>query len=195
MAALRKDPGLAARTFECRLLPDGRVGNTVRGWGKAIRDDPTDRAPHGAVNLDKGLVVSCNAYFAQLGTYAVGPEALLETAKKLGIAVARPSTAAQLKEAMPQASYGQGQVVATPLQMTRVAATVANGGAMPEGRWVIDETNPRARQPELILPAALAKQIGGYMRGVVTSGTGRVVNSSAVPIAAFRILIRRPFPS
>ena len=89
-------------------------------------------------------MVSCNAYFAQLGTYAVGAEALLDTAKALGITVARPNTAKQLKDALPQASYGQGQVVATPFQMARVAATIAAGGAMPEGRWVIGASdNPR----------------------------------------------------
>ncbi|HEX4962438.1 MAG TPA: FtsW/RodA/SpoVE family cell cycle protein [Thermoanaerobaculia bacterium] len=172
MAALRKDPGLAAKTFECRLLPDGRVGNTVRGWGKAIRDDPTDREPHGQVNLDKGLVVSCNAFFAQLGTYEVGPEALLETAKKLGISVARPNTPQALKDAMPQASYGQGQVVATPLQMARVAATLANGGAMPEGRWVIDESNTRRAEAVPVLAPDLAKSLAGSLRRVVTQGTG-----------------------
>ncbi|MFY9824361.1 MAG: FtsW/RodA/SpoVE family cell cycle protein, partial [Thermoanaerobaculia bacterium] len=151
MAALRKDPGLAAKTFECKQLAEGRVGNYVHGYGKAIRDDPTDRAPHGQVNLNKGLVVSCNAFFAQLGTYEVGPEALLETAKKLGISVAKPSTAERLKKDMPQASYGQGQVVATPLQMVRVAATLASGGDMPEGRWVIDESNTRRAAPVPVL--------------------------------------------
>jgi cell division protein FtsW (lipid II flippase) len=172
MAALRKDPGLAAKTFECRLLQDGRVGNNVRGFGKAIRDDPTDHAPHGLVNLNKGLVVSCNAFFAQLGTYEVGPEALLETAKKLGISVAKPNTAAQLKGAMPQASYGQGQVVATPLQMARVAATLASGGNMPEGRWVIDESNTRRAAPVPVLTADLARSLAGSLRRVVTEGTG-----------------------
>jgi len=39
------------------------------------------------------------------------------------------------------------------------------------------------RQPEVLLPATLAQQIAGYMRGVVTSGTGRVLSSSAIPIA------------
>lgn len=172
MAALRKDPSLAAKTFECKLLSDGRVGNTVRGFGKAIRDDPTDRAPHGQVNLNKGLVVSCNAFFAQLGTYEVGPDALLETAKKLGISVAKPSTAAQLKGALPQASYGQGQVVATPLQMTRVAATLASGGNMPEGRWVIDESNTRRAAPVPVLAPDLARSLAGSLRRVVTEGTG-----------------------
>ena len=143
MAALRRDPQLATRTFACKLLSDGRVGNVVKGWGRPIRDDPTDKAPHGDVNLEKGIVVSCNAYFAQLGTYAVGPEALLATAKALGITVARPNTAAQLKESLPQSSYGQGQVVATPFQMARVAATLADGGTMPEGHWVMDASNTR----------------------------------------------------
>ena len=130
----------------------------MRGWGRRpIRDDPTDHSPHGTVDLQKGIVVSCNAYFAQLGTYEVGPEALLETAKRYGISVAKPNTPEQLKDALPQASYGQGQVVATPFQMARVAATVANGGAMPEGRWVTDESNTRrGRAPARVVEPALA---------------------------------------
>jgi cell division protein FtsW (lipid II flippase) len=176
MAALRKDPRLASQSFTCKLLPDGRVGNYVKGWGKAIRDDPTDKAPHGEVNLEKGIVVSCNAYFAQLGTYAVGPEALLDTAKALGITVARPNTAQQLKDALPQASYGQGQVVATPFQMARVAATIAAGGASPEGHWVMNGVtgagNRRGAPPARVLEPALAATLGHAMRRVVTEGTG-----------------------
>jgi cell division protein FtsW (lipid II flippase) len=172
MAALRKDPRLAGQAFTCKLLPDGRVGNFVKGWGRPIRDDPTDRAPHGEVSLEKGIVVSCNAYFAQLGTYAVGPEALLDTAKALGISVARPNTAKQLKDALPQASYGQGQVVATPFQMARVAATLANTGAMPEGHWVAGAGNARQGQPARVLEPLLAQMLGRAMRRVVTEGTG-----------------------
>ncbi len=151
MAALRKDPGLEDRTFLCQTLPDGRVGNRVRGWGRPIRDDPTDHVPHGDVDLQEGIVVSCNAYFAQLGTYEVGAGPLLETAKAFGITVASPNTAEQLEDAIPQASYGQGQVMATPFQMARVAATLASGGSMPEGRWVLDESNTRRAEPVRIL--------------------------------------------
>jgi cell division protein FtsI/penicillin-binding protein 2 len=184
MAALRKNPQLASQPFICKLLPDGRVGNFVKGWGRPIRDDPTDRAPHGAVNLEKGIVVSCNAYFAQLGAYAVGPEALLETAKALGISVARPNTPKQLKDALPQAAYGQGQVVATPFQMARVAATLANGGAMQEGHWVIGESNSRRSQPARVLEPNLAAVLGRAMRRVVTEGTGaRYLAGVSPPIA------------
>jgi cell division protein FtsW (lipid II flippase) len=184
MAALRKNPQLAGQAFTCKLLPDGRVGNFVKGWGRPIRDDPTDRSPHGAVNLERGIVVSCNAYFAQLGAYAVGPEALLETAKALGISVARPNTPKQLKDALPQAAYGQGQVVATPFQMARVAATLANGGAMQEGHWVIGESNTRRSQPARVLEPNLAALLGRAMRRVVTEGTAaRYLAGVSPPIA------------
>ena len=64
--------------------------------------------------MERGLVVSCNAYFAQLGTYDVGSQSLLDTANLLGLAAAQPNTAAELKKFLPQSSYGQGEVVASP---------------------------------------------------------------------------------
>jgi cell division protein FtsW (lipid II flippase) len=182
MAALRKLPRLADKTYECIRLSGGRVGNFIHGSKRPIRDDLQDRAPHGTVNMERGIVVSCNAYFAQLGTYDVGAEPLLETAGLLGISVASPATAAQLRQALPQASYGQGQVVASPFQMARVAATVATGGAMPQGRWITDETNSRIAPPQLVLTADAAATLAKYMREVVTGGTGRQAETS-VPIA------------
>lgn len=173
MAALRKDAQLAGKTYQCERLPDGRVGNFLKGSKRPIRDDVQDKSPHGTLNLERGLIVSCNAYFAQLGTYDVGPDALHDTATLLGIAAASPDTAAELKKALPQSAYGQGEVVASPFQMARVAATVANGGAMPQGRWLADENNGRVAPPAIILPAEAAATLGRFMREVVTSGTGR----------------------
>ncbi|HYI94066.1 MAG TPA: FtsW/RodA/SpoVE family cell cycle protein [Bryobacteraceae bacterium] len=182
-AALRADPNSASLTYECKGLPDGRVGNYVRGWGRPIRDDVADRSAHGNVNMQKGVVVSCNAYFAQLGTYKVGPEALHATANLFGISVASPNTPQKLKDALPQAAYGQGQVVASPFQMARVAATVANNGNMPYGRWITDESNPRIEPPQSILQPELARTLADYMRGVVTGGTGRNAAKAVVPMA------------
>jgi cell division protein FtsW (lipid II flippase) len=183
IAALRKDPANAQVTYECKALGDGRVGNHVKGWGRPIRDDIADRSPHGNVDLQKGTVVSCNAFFAQLGTYKVGADALHGAANLLGISVASPNTPSKLRDALPQAAYGQGQVVASPFQMARVAATIAAGGSMPQGRWIIDETNSRVEQPQPVLVPQLAASLGQYMRGVVTSGTARSVSSAAVPMA------------
>ena len=105
-------------------------------------------------------MVSCNAYFAQLGTYKVGPEQLLDTAKMVGISVANPATVKNLKPQMPQASYGQGQVVASPFQMARVAAAIAAGGKLPSGRWVTDDSNTRNQPAQQLLPG----ECGGYSR-------------------------------
>jgi cell division protein FtsW (lipid II flippase) len=183
MAALRKDPQLARQTYACVRLPDGRVGTFIKGSNRPIRDDIKDTAPHGTVDMEHGIVVSCNAYFAQLGTYNVGADPLLDTANLLGIAAASPNTAAQLKKSLPQSAYGQGQVVASPFQMARVAATVANGGAVPQGRWIADDTNTRTAAAQNVLPAAQAQLLGKFMREAVTQGTGRAAASAAVPIA------------
>jgi cell division protein FtsW (lipid II flippase) len=182
MAALRKDAQLTQKTYECIRLPDGRVGNYIKGSKRPIRDDVQDSAPHGTVNMERGIMVSCNAYFAQLGTNEVGAQPLFDTASLLGIATAEPNTAAQLRKALPQASYGQGQVVASPFQMARVAATVANGGMMPQGRWITDETNPRNSPPVQILSPADDQTLARYMREVVTGGTGRRA-AAALPVA------------
>lgn len=181
MAALRKDPGLVRQRYDCIRLPDRRVGNFV--GRREIRDDIRDTQPHGSVDMQKGIIVSCNAYFAQLGARKVGSKMLYDTASMLGISVAQPNTAERLQRSLAQASYGQGQVVVSPFQMARVAATIANGGNAPEGRWILDETNTRVHPAQLILAASLANQIAGYMRAVVTSGTGRVLNTSRIAIA------------
>jgi cell division protein FtsW (lipid II flippase) len=177
MAALRKDPQLAHRTYDCVRLPDGRVGNFLKNSKRPIRDDIQDKEPHGTVDMQRGIVVSCNAYFAQLGTYDVGSQQLQDTAKLLGISTG------PLKTALGQSAYGQGEVVASPFQMARVAATVANGGTAPQGRWISDETNARTDAPQAVITADAARTLGRFMREAVTSGTGKRAAAAAVPIA------------
>ena len=182
MAALRKDPSLAHAQYSCIRLPDGRAGNYIRGSNRPIRDDIRDQNPHGTIDMERGIVVSCNAYFAQLGTYDVGAKPLLDTANLLGIAVAAPNTPEQLRKSLPQSSYGQGQVVASPLQMARVAATVANGGLMPASRWILDDSNKDPAEPKLVVSSDAAAALGRFMREVVTGGTGKRA-ASGIPMA------------
>jgi cell division protein FtsI/penicillin-binding protein 2 len=139
-----------------------------------------DKEPHGSVDLAKGLIASCNAYFAQLGTYLVGAEPLLRAADFFGIHVASPNTVAQLKDALPQASYGQGQVVASPLQMARVAGTIGNRGRILPVRTMLGDLDGKAKP---CLTEDQASRLSGYMRRVVTEGTGREANRSAMPVA------------
>jgi peptidoglycan glycosyltransferase len=169
MAALLKDPGLKHRTFQCRGLEDGRAGNWIPGWNRAIKDDIGDHA-HGTLDMERAIAVSCNAYFAQLGVHDVGSQALAETAAKLGIST---GDARELRRALPFASYGQGAVLTSPFKMARVAAAIANGGRMPEGRWQTDGANIRTDAPLQVLPPDQAAFLARAMRRVVTEGTAR----------------------
>jgi cell division protein FtsW (lipid II flippase)/cell division protein FtsI/penicillin-binding protein 2 len=180
MAALRLDPALENKSFSCRRLPDGRVGAIIPGWRKPIRDDVGDSA-HGTLSMHQAIAVSCNAYFAQLGVFSVGANQLSETAKLLDIPAGSVS---DLQAAMPFASYGQGPVLVTPFKMARVAATIADNGWMPEGRWVIDSSNDRRQAPKEILAPELAEFLASAMRSVVVEGTGRrAMKGEAVSVA------------
>ena len=180
MAALRADPNAAQRNFSCKRLSDGRAGTVIPGWRRPIRDDVGDRV-HGTLNMGQAITVSCNAYFAQLGVFAVGSKALRETAALLGI---NAGTEAQVKQMLPFAAYGQGAVVTTPLKMARVAATIAAAGEMPEGRWVLDGSDGRTTPPATVISPAAATFLGNSMRSVVTSGTARTAMAGlALPVA------------
>jgi peptidoglycan glycosyltransferase len=170
-AALRRHGDLGNSVFTCERLPDGRVGARIKGWTRPIRDDEMDTHPHGTIDMHHGLVHSCNAYFAQLAV-KLGPEPLLDAAERLGISLTPSSnTLRRVRDTLPQVGYGQGDVVATPLRMARLAATVAANGVLRETRW--QQTESAASKPEIFLDPESARLLGGYMRDVVVNGTGR----------------------
>ena len=94
------------------------------GFARPIRDDVLDRQPHGTIDLHRALVVSCNAYFAQLAV-KLGPQALLAVAQPADISLARNNAVARIRDTLPQVGYGQGEVVASPLRMAAIAAAIA----------------------------------------------------------------------
>jgi len=197
-AALGAAPSAPDEPLMCVRLPDGRVGNYVRGSTRPVRDDPLDRTPHGAVDLRRGLVMSCNAYFAQLAQL-VGTRRLMETASLFQIDVSRPPTETGLKSTLPHAGYGQGEVVVSPIKMARVVAAIARQGRIPAAQWrrIAPSTHDarvarvvrsgqaapeRTEETSLLAPSDAAK-LARYMREVVTSGTGRVLAGHPIPIA------------
>jgi peptidoglycan glycosyltransferase len=140
-----------------------------------------DAAPHGAVALRHGLIVSCNAYFAQLAL-RVGAPPLLEAASLFQIEPARPATAAVLQRTLPLAGYGQGHVLVSPLKMARVAASIAGRGLVLPARWTAGMP-PSDEPQERFLSESDAGTLSRYMREAVTSGTGRILAGNATAIA------------
>lgn len=181
-AALREDPALARQAFSCVRLPDHRVGRQLPNWPMPVRDDPGQKTPHGRLDLERGLIESCSAYLAQLGL-RLGAPALEETAALFDISLSQPESDETVRAILPFEASGQGQVLATPFKMARVAAALAAGGAMPQGRWVIDESNRRTDAPRVVLRPDQARLLAAWMRRAVAEGTGRSVKDIDPPIA------------
>jgi cell division protein FtsW (lipid II flippase) len=179
-AALRQNVHSSERKYTCVPLPDGRVGARIAGWSRPVRDDIKDRTAHGTIDMHSALVVSCNAYFAQLAL-EVGPQALAETARALNVALARENSMQRIRNTLPQIGYGQGEVVVTPMKMAQVAAAIAAGGRISQIQPERDQGG-EVDAGEFLRPSA-ARLLASYMRDVVVSGTGRSLRDSVVPIA------------
>ncbi|HVW17671.1 MAG TPA: penicillin-binding transpeptidase domain-containing protein [Solirubrobacteraceae bacterium] len=138
--------------------------------------------------LSLAFAVSCNSVFVPLGV-RVGADRLVKTAEALGfnrpvgIAGAATSTIPQPGEigddlAVGSSAIGQGRVQATALQMTTIAATIANGGRRP--RLTLDADDRRSPGARAI-SARTAATVGRLMVGVVRRGTG--VNAAIPGVA------------
>jgi peptidoglycan glycosyltransferase len=138
-----------------------------------------DRVAHGTIDMHRALVVSCNAYFAQLAV-RLGPAALVEAAQPAEIALARNNAIARIRDTLPQVGYGQGDVVASPLRMARIVAAIASDGSVRETRL---ETGAPLPAPRRFVPVETARTLGRFMRDVVLDGTGRSLRANPVPIA------------
>jgi cell division protein FtsW (lipid II flippase)/cell division protein FtsI/penicillin-binding protein 2 len=180
VAALRLESAVQQARYQCVRLSDGRVGGRVRGAPRPVRDDPLDHTPHGTLDLHRGLVVSCNAYFSNLANL-IGPDVLSEVAAEAQIATARPPAAENLRRTLPYAGYGQGDVLASPLRMAGVAGALANGGLLRDVRVTRDR--PARASGTQWITAAGAAQLRSAMRQAVTSGTGRVLADHPIAIA------------
>jgi cell division protein FtsI/penicillin-binding protein 2/cell division protein FtsW (lipid II flippase) len=178
MAAFRKDPSFESKEFQCIRLDTGKAGFKVRGHD--INDDKKDN-PHEHPNFKKGLTVSCNAYFAQLGENIVGANELFVTSNLFGISTAKPNIAFELDKFLPQSSYGQGEIQVSPFEIAKVSATIANGGLMNMGRWITDENNRRLEEPIQIITGEQSEKISEAMLSVVTEGTAKDALNSISP--------------
>jgi peptidoglycan glycosyltransferase len=177
LAALRA--GISGERYTCARLADGRVGATIDGWTRPVRDDVLDTRPHGTIGMHDGLVHSCNAYFAQLAV-RLGAEPIASVAERLKITLSADGSTRHVRQTLPQIGYGQAQVVASPLRMATVAAAIASRGLL---RAPGIEQRALATGAEPLLDPAAAARLSSDMRDVVLGGTGRSLRGHAWPIA------------
>lgn len=117
----------------------GRYSVTKIICGAAIYDANVDRNDF---NFTYAYAKSSNSVFATLG-YQLGANNLIEYARRFGwerqIPLGIPVSVSQIQTdpnylkdcgAVAVTAFGQGQLLATPLQMALVSAAVANGGTI-----------------------------------------------------------------
>jgi len=204
LAGLRA--GLAESSFSC--YGGVQYGNKyMRCW---IAEK---NRTHGKLDLENAIKVSCNAFFYQFGNAAgieqiVAVGNMLGLGQKSGIPVSGESPGVLpgpewLATANPRARWsngltantaiGQGDVLASPLQMAMVTAAVANGGTVYYPRLVdrivaqngevVSQEPPRVRANILTDGGLTAQQLEHVRHGmwnVVNEGggtAGRAKNS------------------
>jgi cell division protein FtsI/penicillin-binding protein 2 len=142
---------------------------------------------------------SCNADFAPLGPQ-IGNDALVGTAERFGFN-SPPSLYAPkiLREVEPAEStipeeigkeidlgvsaIGQGEVLATPLEMASVAQTIANGGVREPTSIVKNKKLRPHAEPVRVMKKKIADELTELMIGVVTEGTGTAGAISEAQVA------------
>ena len=151
--------------------------------------------PHGLVGLDGALEKSCNGYFIELGR-KLGPERVRQMAAALGFGKGQ-DIAGGLRSAsgvLPEAEtlenegqfanfcFGQGELLATPLQVAGMMNTIAAGGVYHTPLFVectVDETTGEELTPlahsssRRVFAEQTAEKLQELLAGVVAEGTGR----------------------
>jgi peptidoglycan glycosyltransferase len=186
---------------EAVVTPDSRFTDTgaLREGDYVVRNYG-DRA-YGEHTFAQAFVKSINTTFAKLGVQ-LGGETVARYAADFGFGDVFPWPLGGAKSVFPdprsmdtahlaQASFGQGEVLATPLQIALMASAVANDGkimqpyivdqVLDHKQRVLNETQPQVwKRP---LTADVASDLKGLMVQVVESGTGTSAVIAGVQVA------------
>ena len=143
-------------------------------------------------SLELAFAVSCNSVFAPLGA-KLGAARLVATAERYGFNHS-PGVPGAVESTLPPASQiqgqldvgstaiGQGEVDASALEMTTVAATIADGGRRPQPTFTLTA----APSAHTAAGTAAATTTAGTGTG---TGTGTFVSSAAVAHTVRRLMI------
>jgi cell division protein FtsI/penicillin-binding protein 2 len=142
---------------------------------------------------------SCNSVFAPLGP-KVGSKGMVGTAEDYGFnspptlyeesavkAAGIPDSS--LPKTIPDdidlavTAIGQGEVLATPLEMASVAQAIGNGGVLDPTALVTDHTLQSHAKPTRVTSTDIAATLRGLMIGVVTNGTGTAAALPGIQVA------------
>lgn len=179
----------AAAALENGVDPDQRIRvddpfQADRSWGDYFVRSATHA--HGDFDMALAFQRSENIYFAKVGL-TIGGAKLAEYARRFGLARAPqldlPAAKGQLSNSgtldrptlVADTSYGQGELLVSPLQMALVAATVANHGVQVQPHYASEVRDPSGRvlrtvgggAGDQVIAAATAARLTGLLVGAV----------------------------
>lgn len=186
-------PVLAAAALEQGIFPEYECTGAVVIDGQIFRC--AGGVPHGTVDMTAALEKSCNGYFIRLGQQ-LGAETLLQMSRQLGFGQEVPVAGALHADAgkLPSAgelaqsgqlanfSFGQGGLLASPVQIAAMMNTIASGGVYRTPFFVcssVDETDgtpletlahPQSRR---VMSAENAAFLRKMLQQVVGEGTAQ----------------------
>lgn len=153
---------------------------------------------HEKLDLKNALTVSCNPYFIELSC-KIPKDKLLKTAEALGFNKATdfgnqfktdkgnlPKEAELNSDAaIGNLGFGQGSLLATPLQIANCYATIVNGGIYNEPRLIkgyLDKENHltkvKVSDGKRVLKNETCDILREYLFNVVENGTGKTAKST-----------------
>ena len=165
-----------------------KIGN------KEFKCSSYEKGGHGGISLTRAFAESCNPYFISMGI-KIGYKNIISMAKKFGIdsitginkqgVYEFPGNLPDInryysKGDIANISIGQGEVMATPLQIADMVATIANGGIKNRVN-IVDSVvdgngskvrNVRINAGERVISKNSADSIKQLMEEVTSSGTG-----------------------
>ncbi|SDW23045.1 penicillin-binding protein [Marininema mesophilum] len=155
--------------------------------------------PGGPINLAKGLAWSDNIYFARVGI-KVGRETMIDYLQKYGFGknmdIPLDVTPSQISNngklsgeiQLADTSYGQGQLLISPLHLATMYSTFANDGDLLKPRITMKKgkTNDIEYWQKDVVSPEVAKQVRELLKGVVTlpKGSGRTLRTPGVELGA-----------
>ena len=186
----------AAVLLEAGYDPEERYfcSGSIKIGNKEFRCSSHDKGGHGSIDFKEAFAVSCNPYFIEMGIRS-GYRNLVQMAHSFGISEITGIKEQGVDESpghLPDAdsfysngdianiSIGQGEVMATPLQVADIVATIANGGIKNRVNIVdsvVDDDGKKIRDLRVkdgvrIIPRETADKIKQLMAEVTANGTG-----------------------
>ena len=179
----------AAAALESGVNPDQKIRvddpyQADKSWGDYFVRSSS--GAHGDFDMSLAFQRSENIYFAKLGL-TIGGAKVAEYAKKFGIgrapALDLPAAKGQLSNSgslerptlLADTSYGQGELLTSPLQMALVAATIGNHGVMVQPHYATEIRDPSGGilrtigggAGDQIIRADTAAKLTGYLVAAV----------------------------